>query len=1360
MRRGVWASVLLGFIIWAPPCYSADTTSPHTSQHNPSVSAVGVDLDTSISLHILDLDSGVNQSTIRISVEGALVYDGSTPLSYPNVTIMGSPSDFSLTYYPPASYAFLQVINVAVDAADLSGNAMPQNVYSFTIRGRLLPDEAVERGKNELLQRKDVFKANQLFNEALSQNPNHPKALFWHAITRFSENSEAVTLVRDSQVIDEHNQALFDAQGRWGADLNQPFPNLTEYQQGGIGLLPDIDAALAELAPLDQTFSDTLSVVQIFDLDYGEAKLYEAGLLASKAAVHIGAAYDADYADLAPRFIQPTSGKGREIIRQIMLEYPQGLTLLPGAAAHLAQAKEAIQQSLEAYLEASAFIRHRSDNDGLNHLVRFYDLDDTQQERFIALFAEAMLRGKLADLQDHLANPGGFPMLRVSYDAYMDGLNEFNKVPLRPRKFDINEFLSYPKNVRAYLNEFLSNDFVVNSFSDPTLGQVLPEATPPDYNCVAGRGANFKKRFPAVVTWSGGQASAQLAWDPVDPRFVGAFLRAEIYRSASRPVDSSSQLMTTLTNPTVTAFLDVDLDEAVDSYYYRIYTYYNFGGGRTATAYSAVAEAVLRSSPDTQYPEIVVTVPSEGDSITADRVTVTGSIANERGIAYAVIKVNDGSFEGLALDEEAGGFSHEVPLRPGLNQIVLQASNYSNLVQEHALNVWRLVDITPPTTTATPPGGNYISPVNVVLGANESATIYYTINGSAPTTASSVYASAIPINGNTTLKFFAVDNAGNPESTKTETYIVSQGAQTIIIPGASTSNRSSGWSVGGTEAYAWNAQNWLEYSVDFGLGGTWTFRVTAKNQNNPSAPGLPGGYAFNLAVQIDGASKGNLQVPGSTTTYQTGSLAVSVPAGVHTVRFTWTNDAWSSGVYDANIRVKEVSFTSEGVPPVDPVATPTITPAGGSFVSSVQVSLSSTTSGATIRYTTDGSAPSSSSTVYGSPFTLTSSKTVKTYASKSGMTDSGVASADFTITQPVGTITIPAANTATRSTGWLTTNSTELWYWAAHQWLEYAVDFGTGGSRTIKATAINHNSAGLGLPAGYTFNLDVKIDGVVKGTLKVLGSTTLYKTGSLVVTAPAGVHTVRFTWTNDVWTAGLYDSNIQVKEVSFTSEGVPPVDPVATPTITPAGGSFVSSVQVSLSSTTSGATIRYTTDGNTPNSGSTVYGSPFTLTSSKTVKAYASKSGMTDSAVASADFTITPPAGTITIPASGTSTRSSGWLTTNGTELWYWAANQWLEYAVDFGTGGSRTLSAAAINHNSAGLGLPAGYTFNLTVLIDGVNKGTLKVPGSTTLYKTGSLVVTAPAGVHTVRFTWTNDVWTAGLYDSNIQVKEVAVGP
>ena len=68
-----------------------------------------------------------------------------------------------------------------------------------------------------------------------------------------------------------------------------------------------------------------------------------------------------------------------------------------------------------------------------------------------------------------------------------------------------------------------------------------------------------------------------------------------------------------------------------------------------------------------------------------------------------------------------------------------------------------------PITTASPQGGTYPSAQSVFLTTNVPATIYYTADGSTPTTASAVYSGPISIQATTTLMFFAVDTAGNSE---------------------------------------------------------------------------------------------------------------------------------------------------------------------------------------------------------------------------------------------------------------------------------------------------------------------------------------------------------------------------------------------------------------------------------------------------------------------------------------------------------------------------------------------------------------------------------------------------------------------
>ncbi len=94
--------------------------------------------------------------------------------------------------------------------------------------------------------------------------------------------------------------------------------------------------------------------------------------------------------------------------------------------------------------------------------------------------------------------------------------------------------------------------------------------------------------------------------------------------------------------------------------------------------------------------------------------------------------------------------------------------------------------------------------------------------------------------------------------------------------------------------------------------------------------------------------------------------------------------------------------------PTQQVATPTITPPGGAFPGPVSVSMATTTTGATIRYTFDGSEPTSTSITYTTPFETAASGTtvIKARAFLPGFTDSSIATATFTV-EPSGPVPAP-----------------------------------------------------------------------------------------------------------------------------------------------------------------------------------------------------------------------------------------------------------------------------------------------------------------------------------------------------------------
>lgn len=96
----------------------------------------------------------------------------------------------------------------------------------------------------------------------------------------------------------------------------------------------------------------------------------------------------------------------------------------------------------------------------------------------------------------------------------------------------------------------------------------------------------------------------------------------------------------------------------------------------------------------------------------------------------------------------------------------------------------------------------------------------------------------------------------------------------------------------------------------------------------------------------------------------------------------------------------------------------------------------------------------------------------------------------------------------------------------------------------------------------------------------------------------------------------LYNNSGAVKEITATQQQT-----VATPTFNPASGAkFTGSGSVTISCATSGATIEYSLDnGSTWTNGSTV---TFSTVGTHTLKARASKSGMTTSDIASATYTV------------------------------------------------------------------------------------------------------------------------------------------
>ena len=115
-------------------------------------------------------------------------------------------------------------------------------------------------------------------------------------------------------------------------------------------------------------------------------------------------------------------------------------------------------------------------------------------------------------------------------------------------------------------------------------------------------------------------------------------------------------------------------------------------------------------------------------------------------------------------------------------------------------------------------------------------------------------------------------------------------------------------------------------------------------------------------------------------------------------------DCAANTSYTGYARIKETATheasaatSSTQTSPKLTVATPTFTPNGASsFTGTQSVYISCATAGATIHYTTNGTAPTASSPVYSTALSLTSTTTVKAIAVMTDMNDSAIATATFT----------------------------------------------------------------------------------------------------------------------------------------------------------------------------------------------------------------------------------------------------------------------------------------------------------------------------------------------------------------------------
>ena len=416
--------------------------------------------------------------------------------------------------------------------------------------------------------------------------------------------------------------------------------------------------------------------------------------------------------------------------------------------------------------------------------------------------------------------------------------------------------------------------------------------------------------------------------------------------------------------------------------------------------------------------------------------------------------------------------------------------------------------------TLAPAGGVFTDDVIIFIVNNDtSATVRYTTDGTEPTETSTIYTSSFSISTTTTIKAKAFKAGWHASNTVTATYTIVNEPILTVTPSALTFSSS-------------NLTGTFTVSAAFLAGPlTLTCDNAHFNLSQTSFPSANGNHIVTVTFDGQEPATGLVTITGGTLTTQ-------------------------------------VSLTATVTLP-----TPTITPESGTSDTLITVTMACSNSNAAIYYTTDGTTPDASSSLYMGPFDLTAvgDYTIKAIAILSCWDNSDVAIARYDVYHYM-----VARPTITPDDG---TEDTRIYV---------TIDCSTPNSTIYYTT-----------------------DGTTPSE-----SSTLY-TAPFDLTLP-GTYTVNAIATRPNW------DNSEIATATYT---VMAPEPVATPVITPNGGFFYDSAVVSITCVTEAANIYYTLDGTTPTENSTLYSGPFTLNAETIVTAKAFSRDRPASETVSATFT-------------------------------------------------------------------------------------------------------------------------------------------
>ena len=496
-----------------------------------------------------------------------------------------------------------------------------------------------------------------------------------------------------------------------------------------------------------------------------------------------------------------------------------------------------------------------------------------------------------------------------------------------------------------------------------------------------------------------------------------------------------------------------------------------------------------------------------------------------------------------------------------------------------------------PAITYTPdPSNQFDESVTVTLTCN-GATIYYTIDSTDPTNASTLYTNSITVNKTTNIKAIAVRDGWENSD------MIDLWYKKFITVGEPVFNPDNNDALDKTTAI--------------------TITCTVPNKEDQV-------YTPTIYYTLDGSD------PTTNGTKYTGPISISGPTTIKA--YGMVNDY--DNIANSPVITKKYDFK---------VALPTIT-AGGSFTSQQTVTIGCTTEGASIYYTTDGSNPTTSTTgktiASGSSINITKNTTVKAIAVKEGWISSDVVEAtyEFNVESPSITpsctfeggesITISLSCNTNGSTIHYTTDGSDPTSESAicngkitlnetKTIKAIACKEGWNSSQIVSATytekEIVHTPVLSLLPGSYTSTQNNTITCTTEGaTIYYTTDGTEPTTSSKTITSG---NTIEITQTTTVkafaYKEGMTKSSIISETYTFE---------VIEPTFNKTNGLYEEAQTIEISCATEGAKIYYTTDGSEPNDNSTPYNGPIEIEKTTTIKAIAYKDGWNPSHITTASY--------------------------------------------------------------------------------------------------------------------------------------------